>query len=365
MPVQQDLWKINASPERLPTGLLESEKQLEDMIVAAPEILSSDWMLIGRQERTSYGKIVDLLAVAPDGSLVLIELKRGRTPWEVVAQALDYASWVERLEAGDIADIYRRFNAGRDLAEDFKNHSGIDLDEDQLNQTHQIVIVAAELDDSTERITRYLSERGVPINVLFFRVFQNGDEKLLSRAWLMDSYDARPDLSGAGKVRTDSQQPWNGQYYVSYNGSWEDARKYGFISGGGGQWYSQTLKLLSPGDRVWVNIPGKGYVGVGLVTDKRRRITEFEVDSEGSRRPVLDVLSDAEEYRPLADDPEKADYFVPVQWLDTKSESEAVHEVGFFGNQNTVCRPRTPKWGHTVERLKAHFPKHEGEVASR
>ena len=142
MPVQHALWKMDAVPERLASGLLDSEKQLEEMIVAAPEILSSDWMLIGRQERTSYGKIVDLLAVAPDGSLVLIELKRGKTPWDVVAQALDYASWVEQLEAGDIADIYRRFTDGSDLAEDFKKHSGGDLDEEQLNQTHQIVIIA-------------------------------------------------------------------------------------------------------------------------------------------------------------------------------------------------------------------------------
>ena len=76
MPVQQALWRIGVPPERLTDGLLDSEKQLEEMIVAAPEILSSDWMLIGRQEKTSYGKIVDLLAVAPDGSLVVIELKR-------------------------------------------------------------------------------------------------------------------------------------------------------------------------------------------------------------------------------------------------------------------------------------------------
>ena len=361
MPVHQDLWKIDASPEHLPAGLLNSEKQLEEMIVVAPEILSSDWMLIGRQEKTSYGKIVDLLAVAPDGSLVLIELKRGQTPWEVVAQALDYASWVERLEAADIADIYRRFTAGRDLAEDFKNHSGVDLDEGQLNQTHQIVIVAAELDDSTERITRYLSERGVSINVLFFRVFKNGDEKLLSRAWLMDSDDAPADGDGTGKVTTVRQQPWNGEYYVSYDRPWADARKYGFISAGGGQWYSKTLKHLAAGDRVWVNLPRKGYVGVGRVTDERKRISEFEVDTDQGRRPVLDVLSNAEEYRQLADDPDKVEYFVSVQWLDTKREAEAVHEVGFFGNQNTVCRPRAPKWGRTVDRLKTHFPKWQDE----
>ena len=76
---------------------------------------------------------------------------------------------------------------------------------------------------------------------------------------------------------------------------------------------------------------------------------------------MLEVLSNAEKFRPLADDPEEAEYFVPVKWLDTTSESKAVHEVGFFGNQNTVCRPRAAKWGHTVERLKTHFPKWQDE----
>jgi hypothetical protein len=48
-------------------------------------------MLIGRQEDTGFGGRVDLLAVAPDGAVVLVELKRDRTPREVVAQAVDYA----------------------------------------------------------------------------------------------------------------------------------------------------------------------------------------------------------------------------------------------------------------------------------
>ena len=64
------------------------------MILAAPRLLSDEWMLIGRQEDTGFGGRIDLLAVAPDGSFVLIELKRDRTPREVVARALDYAGWV-------------------------------------------------------------------------------------------------------------------------------------------------------------------------------------------------------------------------------------------------------------------------------
>ena len=109
---------------------------------------------------------------------------------------------------------------------------------------------------------------------------------------------------------------------------------------GGGLWYSNPLKLLSSGDRIWVNVPGTGYVGVGRVTEKRQLGTVFEVDTETGRKPVLGVLTETEELRQHAENPEKAEYFVRVQWLDTKPESDAVHEVGFFGNQNTVCRPR-------------------------
>ena len=38
---------------------------------------------------------------------------------------------------------------------------------------------------------------------------------------------------------------WNGEYYVSMGGNesslWDEAIKYGFICGGGGTWYSNTL----------------------------------------------------------------------------------------------------------------------------
>jgi hypothetical protein len=51
-----------------------------------------------------------------------------------------------------------------------------------------------------------------------------------------------------------------------------------------------------------------------------------------------------------------SEYFVRVKWLDAVPEEQAIREVGLFGNQNSVCQPKTPKWRHTVERLKTHFP---------
>jgi len=360
MPIKHAIWKVGFQPSPLSTTTLLNEQQLENMIVSAPQILSGEWMLIGRQEQTGLGGRIDLLAIAPDASLVLIELKRNRTPREVVAQALDYASWVDQLTANKIAQIYQRFSSGKNLGEAFKQHFGAELDEETLNESHQIILVAAELDDSTERIITYLNARNIAINVLFFQVFQHGTDQLLSRAWLIDPGETQANVAAAAKVKGE-KEPWNGEFYVSFGDttsrSWEDAMKYGFISGGGGSWYSQTLKLLSPGDRVWVKIPKTGYVGVGIVREAVQSVNDFKVETPEGERPCLDVLQHAKIYLKHANEPEKAEYFVKVEWLDTVMTKEAVNEVGLFGNQNTVCQPSTPKWRHTVERLKTHFPK--------
>ena len=41
--------------------------------------------------------------------------------------------------------------------------------------------------------------------------------------------------------------------------------------------------------------------------------------------------------------------------LDTVPETDALTEVGLFGNTNFVCQPTTPIWIHTIERLKTKF----------
>ncbi len=357
MPIRTALWKIGPTPQPLAESAIAKEKQLEDMIVAAPRLLSDDWMLIGRQEDTGRGGRIDLLAIAPDGALVLIEIKRDRTPREVVAQALDYAGWVECLHAEDIAAIYNRFAPGRSLADDFRKRFSQELDEETLNQSHQIVIVAASLDDSTERILDYLKKREVPVSVLCFQVFAHGDDQLLSRAWLIEPQVGVPPPVGPS-------EPWNGEFYVSFGvGSksryWEDAVQYGFISAGGGTWYSKTLQLLSPSDRIWVNVPRTGFVGVGRVTGPVQRAADFTVKTPKGEKPILEVATRGKYHRDDVNDPDRCEYFVPVQWLQTVPADKAVSEIGFFGNQNSVCKPTTPKWRHTVERLKLAFPDYD------
>jgi hypothetical protein len=235
MTIQQAIWRVGAKPEPLPPSSLVGEAQLEDMIVAAPSILHDQWMLIGRQIDIGYGGRLDLLAVAPDGALVLIELKRDRTPRDVVAQAIDYATFVSDLKPEDIAAIYASFSKGCDLGADFQARFGLPLDEESLNETHQIVVVAASIDDSTTRIVQYLSERDIPINILCFQVFASGEERLLSRAWLLDPVQTQ---ANATTSQERAREPWIGEIYASFGQgatrSWNEAVRYGFISAGGG-----------------------------------------------------------------------------------------------------------------------------------
>ena len=148
--------------------------------------------------------------------------------------------------------------------------------------------------------------------------------------------------------------------YVSFGDtgkgrSWADAHKYGFISGGGGEFYIRTLTLLSPGDRVWVNVPGDGYIGVGRVTKPMVRVDEFMVPGpDGREVPITQMpLESAPIFASL--EREVPEHLVGVDWIKSVPQSEAIKEKGFFGNQNTVARPRDPKWAYRSERLKERF----------
>lgn len=353
MPIKQAIWKVGEKPTALTSSSLETERILENMIEKDPAILAEEWLIIGRQVQTAHGGFVDLLAIAPDGSLVVIELKRHKTPRDVVAQAIDYASWVETLEADAISSIYEKYSAGGNLEEAFRSRFNVALQEEHLNQSHQIVVVAAELDSSTERIISYLSSKEIAVNAVFFEVFSSGDDQFLVRRWFVDPAEIQVTQTSTSK----SKEPWNGEFFVSFGDdeqrSWEDARKFGFISAGGGAWYSRTLNLLKPTDRIWVRIPKIGYVGVGIVESGAIPASDFEVEENGKLLSILDVKTSAK-YGSRVDTDDQ-EYFVKIKWIKTFSRAEAYDELGFFGNQNSVCKPTAPRWRSTVEHLKERF----------
>jgi len=193
---------------------------------------------------------------------------------------------------------------------------------------------------------------------VFFRFFKDGGNEYLSRAWLID-----PGEVEAKVVERREKLPWNGEYYVSFGHSedgtsrhWEDAREYGFISAGGGEWYVRTLKMLEPGSRIWVNIPNHGYVGVGEVVDGPVAAQGFLVQAKsGDKVPIAKAPLRGNLAAPNDNQPGTEEHLVRVKWIKTVPFEEAVREKGFFGNQNSAAKPRAKRWLHTIDRLKTRF----------
>jgi hypothetical protein len=370
MPVEFGIWRIDEGVVPVPSSPIDKEAKLEDILEEDLSILGLDvLLLIGRQVITALSKRIDLLAMDAQGDVYAIELKRGRTPREVVVQTIDYGFWLRDLATEEVIGVFEKHNEGTSFDQAFRDRFDQDPP-DELNENHHLIIVASELDASTERIVSYVSDYGVPVNVVFFQHFHDEDREYLARSWLIDPMESEGGTGrtkGAGPAK--KRPPWNGQdFYVAFGESddpahdrrrWEDAVKYGFISAGGGLWFSRTLEQLFPGARVFVYIPKNGYVGVGTVTETSQRVRDFKVDVDGKALPILEAPLTAKAMGKGADDPAKSEYVVRVEWIKALPREQAIREKGMFANQNSAAKLRHP---FTIERLTEAFDLDREEI---
>jgi hypothetical protein len=356
MPIGQGIWRISeGKPERIAFSPLRTESRLEESLIADFDILDADLLVIGRQVPTAFGKFIDVLAIDRDGNLTIVELKRDKTPREVVAQVLDYASWVSSLTHDQITGIFSSFCPGEVFEQTFVQKFEIEVP-DELNEEHRLLIVASDLDPATERIIKYLSDGyGVPLNVAFFNYFKDGQSEYLTRTWLIDPNEAEAKTDASTRKR--GREPWNGRdFYVSFGDSawrsWDDATKYGFISAGGGKWYSRTLSMLTPGARLFACIPKVGYVGVGTVRSASVPIRDFIVERDGVTTPLLKLPLTATKMNHNEDKDDLCEWVVGVDWQKTVPAASAIWEKGMFANQNSASKLRNK---FTLEMLVQRF----------
>ena len=124
MPIKTEMWRIDKGLEKVSFSAMEAEKRLESILEQDVSVIDPDLMIIGRQVPTSYGKYIDLLGIDLEGHLAILELKRDKTPREVVAQVIDYASWVQTLTYDEIIQIYAAFDTTRDFESAFVERFG-------------------------------------------------------------------------------------------------------------------------------------------------------------------------------------------------------------------------------------------------
>lgn len=356
MPIELGLWRVqNDEFTRVSSNSLDKEERLEEFLLQDPNVLGQPLLVIDRQITTPEGNRLDILAMDSDGNLHVVELKRDRTPREVTAQTMDYASWVRHLDYDDVKSLYEdsddhddTFETGFD--DKFRpNDAGTPQGPDEVNEEHTLTIVASELDGSTQRIIEYLSDEfEVPINAVRFNYYQEDGREYIARTWLNDPYEVEEE------EESEDQDDWNGyDLYANFGANeyrkWSDAREYGFIAGGGGEWYHRTMDRATVGSRVFAYHPGDGYIGVGEVTQEKTPAHEFMV--EDGDTPITEAPLDGD-LSQNKDDPDLREYLIGVDWIETVDMENAVWEKGMYSNQNTVTRLKDQQ---TLERLYEAF----------
>lgn len=142
-----------------------------------------------------------------------------------------------------------------------------------------------------------------------------------------------------------SARSWNGQdWYFAFGGSdgrnWSDAVNFGFVSAGGGDWYSRSVRTLPIGARIFVYVPRTGYVGVGITTG----IAINYLESAEWHKKALTGTYTNENGEP--------EFIVPVKWLKTVTLDHAVYGNNLFASQHSTCKLRDVK---TLEVLSEKF----------
>ena len=359
MAVEMAIWRMtDSAPRMLTSSTPGAEKRIEDILIKDPSLWGTNLLVLGRQVKTSFGVVMDVLALDEEGRAHVLELKRGRTGRDVVGQVLDYGSWVENLSLEDLEEIYLDFREGEeDLDEAFADHFGRPLPE-VVNAEQQLTIIASELDPTSDRIVEFLAESyGVPINAVFFRHFKDGEHEYLARTWLLDPHRADAQAS---RLAGSKRRPWNGRdFYVVLGQAgggdqrWLIARKYGYLNAGGGKWYWETLERIRPGQRVFAYVAGAGYVGIGKVIGEMMLARDAEVEVNGKPQLLLDQPGLSPETREgmLSDDPDLAERVVQVEWISTRPVEKAIGDKNLFSHQR-ACKLYDE---HTIKTVESAF----------
>jgi hypothetical protein len=220
MTEQIRLWEVKGDKlASIKPARLDLEKNLQTWLEKDISILSNNLLVIGKEVMTSFGGEIDLLCLDNNGYIVILELKRDKTPREIVAQALDYASWVKDLSTDEIVDIGNAYlGDGAPLKSAFAAQFGQSLPE-VLNEGHEILVVAAEIDSNSERIIKYLSESyDVPINAATFQFFKDEQGKeYLARVFLIEPEEV--------EVKTQAENKQRKRVKLTEEGYWDKVRQ--------------------------------------------------------------------------------------------------------------------------------------------
>jgi hypothetical protein len=162
----------------------KERSDLQQWIICNPEIIEPGLMILtdeydrwadvnGRSVRDR----LDILALGPDGRLVVLELKRDDAPDDIHLQAITYAAMVSRLTEEDLAGIHAGFvqRRGSQLTDDqaleaIRKHVDGELDPLLLRRP-RLVLIARQFPRQVTSSAVWLNEMDIDVRLILVRVW--------------------------------------------------------------------------------------------------------------------------------------------------------------------------------------------------
>ncbi len=195
-----------------PFKVEHEEKLLEEWLESNPDGILEDGklLIIGRQVTTDLGGFIDLLGIDREGDIVIVELKRDRTPRDTLGQALEYASFAERLDSEQLESILHSYlnDESLSLAEHHREYFDLGSDEAiSFNKDQRIVVVGQKVTSEVRQTASFLRTKGVRVTCVEFTFFQaNSGTRLLSQEIVVGKESAKPGQVASGSLPTVSRE---------------------------------------------------------------------------------------------------------------------------------------------------------------
>lgn len=180
---------VSAAPVTLAAVGLREHDHLQAWVLAHPEILGDDLMIITEEFNlwtTGSGvrdnDRLDVLAVDTGGRLVVAELKREKASDGVLNQVLNYGARVSRFSLDDLDDAYARHCAPTATSEEAKvqlREHAPTISDESLALGARLVVLASSYSDAVTNLALYLLSYGVPLTLLKFATYRTDSGQLV------------------------------------------------------------------------------------------------------------------------------------------------------------------------------------------
>lgn len=176
--------------KQIPESELDREAKLEKRLVRTDgaKIGDVEVLYVGRQGSPGEGGIFDILGVDERGDTVVVELKRGRTPRDVVAQALEYAGEIRNVDYDYLDERYREFLRDEQghtdpseitsLRQAHQEYFDLEepLSEREFNDDQRLVVVGTDFGDVVLNMADFLRENGIDVVAVEYSTYRDDEE---------------------------------------------------------------------------------------------------------------------------------------------------------------------------------------------